>query len=413
MYIDHIDIENFRTFRKCRITFCHRDQDFKALGIPKPRLPNINLLLADNGFGKTSVLKAIALTALGPAVAHSGIYPYRLVRREATGRLPKAVLRATFTPHEQDRSPFDRIESHVDVAAEGDLELLSWTHPDETRWHPVFQSSSDAMFMVGYGTTRRVSKADRFSANGKFSARAGRIRSLFEEEHSLRPLNTWLPGYRANRRLRGRHTQVRNLLNRLAGRTGWKFMDSRDEENEYLYENAGVEVPFPALSDGYRAFLGWLGDLLYHICNTCPSGKMLYQNKGIVMVDEIDLHLHPTWQMSVLESLAEALPNLQFIVTSHSPLLVGSIEWMNVILMDPGANQSSQPRRIEQAVHGLNADQVLTSDFFGMTSTRAPSKRRALKDLGLKARHGDIEAAKEILEQMSRGMETTKRFAIR
>ena len=407
MYIDHIEIENFRTFRKNRIDFCHPDQDFETLGIPRPRLPNINLLLADNGFGKTSLLKSIALTALGPAVGSSGLYPYRLVRREAAGRLPKAVLRAEFTPHEQDRSPVERIESHVEVVAEGDLELLNWAHTDKKKWHPVFESSSDAMFMVGYGATRRVSRADRFSPSGNFSPRAGRIRSLFEEDHSLRPLNTWLPRYKSNKQLRGRYTQVKNLLNRLAGETGWQLTDTRDEENEYLYRREDVEVPFPALSDGYRAFLGWLGDLLHHICETCPSGKMLYENKGIVMVDEIDLHLHPTWQMTVLEVLAKALPSLQFIVTSHSPLLVGSIEWMNVILMEPGEGQSSRARRVEHPVHGLNADQVLTSEFFGMSSTRTPGKRRSLRALSLKARNGDVEAAKEVLEQMSRGMETT------
>ena len=135
---------------------------------------------------------------------------------------------------------------------------------------------------------------------------------------------------------------------------------------------------------------------------------MLYENRGIVMVDEIDLHLHPAWQMTVLKALPEALPNVQFIVTSHSPLLVGSIEWMNVILMEPGERQSSQPRRFEHPVHGLNADQILTSEFFGMKSTRAPSMRLALKDLSRKAQHGDIEASKQILEQMSRGMETAK-----
>jgi AAA15 family ATPase/GTPase len=60
MYIDHIEIENFRTFRKARIDFCHADRDFAKLGMPAPRLPNINLLLANNGYGKTSLLRAIA-----------------------------------------------------------------------------------------------------------------------------------------------------------------------------------------------------------------------------------------------------------------------------------------------------------------------------------------------------------------
>ena len=162
------------------------------------------------------------------------------------------------------------------------------------------------------------------------------------------------------------------------------------------------------MSDGYRAFLGWLGDLLFHVCETCPSGKKLKENKGIVMVDEIDLHLHPKWQMTVLQTLAKELPNIQFIVTSHSPLVVGSLEWMNIIVMKPGTKQSSTAKRIEWAVHGLDADQVLLTDFFGMDSTRAPGKKRTLKELTLRARKGDTEAAKELLEQMSRGVEAVK-----
>jgi len=126
------------------------------------------------------------------------------------------------------------------------------------------------------------------------------------------------------------------------------------------------------------------------------------------MVDEIDLHLHPKWQMTVLQSLAKELPNIQFIVTSHRPLLVGSLEWMNIIVMQPGPKQSSKAERIEWSVHGLDADQVLLTDFFGMKSTRAPGKKRTLKELTLKARDGDTEAAKELLEQMSREVEAIK-----
>ncbi|HEY1082699.1 MAG TPA: AAA family ATPase, partial [Prosthecobacter sp.] len=82
MYIDNIQIENFRTFRKSRISFVHPDQDFAKLGLPKPKLTNINLLLGNNGLGKTTLLKTIALSALGPAVGKSGIFAYQFVRRE-------------------------------------------------------------------------------------------------------------------------------------------------------------------------------------------------------------------------------------------------------------------------------------------------------------------------------------------
>jgi len=412
MYIDHIEIENFRTFRKSKITFCHADRDFKADGMPKPKLPNLNLLLANNGYGKTSLLKATALAALGPAVGDSGIYPYRLIRREVgQTALKRAVVQASFRAHEQDHAPFVKIDSRVEVIPKGDLEKLEWTHGDETPWHPIFSSSSDAFFLVGYGATRRVSKSTRFEQSGKSSPRAARIMGLFEEDYSLRPLNSWLPRYKDSTQLKGRYAQIEHLLSRLVGKGAWEFTGKQDKEGEYLFGKKGAEVPFPALSDGYRAFLGWLGDLLYHVCETCPSGKKLVENKGIVMVDEIDLHLHPKWQMTVLQTLAKELPNIQFIVTSHSPLIVGSLEWMNIILMQPGPKQSSTAKRIEWAVHGLDADQILLTDFFGLTTTRAAGKKRTLKELSLKARDGDTEAAKQILEEMSTGMEGLKRFA--
>jgi predicted ATP-binding protein involved in virulence len=179
------------------------------------------------------------------------------------------------------------------------------------------------------------------------------------------------------------------------------------QEREFVFERGGLKVPFPAMSDGYRAYLGWLGDLLYHVCMTCPSGKKLVENKGIVMVDEIDLHLHPQWQLTVLPTLAKALPNIQFIVTSHSPLIVGSLEWMNIILMSPGTKQSSRPERIQFAIHGLDADQVLLTEFFGLESTRVAGKKRQLKNLTLQAREGDAGAAKKLLDEMSRGLEET------
>jgi len=410
MYINTLILENFRIFRKSEILFVHPDQHFSDNGVPKPTLPNINLLLADNGLGKTTLLKAIALAALGPAVSDSGIYPYRLIRREPTvntdNQPEQAVIEAVFTPHEQDQtSHLSRVESRISVARRGDLESLRWTHADEKIWHPIFSSSSDAFFFVGYGATRRVEKRSQVDLGGRKSSaftRAQRVQSLFEEAYSLIPLNAWLPEF--EHKNPGRFKQVLDLINKLIAREHYDFTGEM-EEDEYLFIRKGLKIPFPALSDGYRAFLGWVGDLLYHVCMTCPDGKKLVDNKGIVMVDEIDLHLHPKWQMSVLHTLGNTFPNLQFIVTSHSPLIVGSLEWMNIIVMIPGPKQSSQAKRIEQAVYGLDADQVLLTDFFGLKSTRAPEKSRKLKELTLKAREGDTEAAKQVLEQMSQGME--------
>jgi len=410
MYIDSIAIRDFRVFRESEIVFVHPDQHWSDSGLPKPSLPNINLLLGDNGLGKTTLLKCVGLAALGPAVSDSGIYPCQLIRREPAGpprsQPEEAVIEAVFVPHEQDYiASVGRVESRVTVARRGDLESLRWTHGDEKLWHPIFDSSSDAFFFVGYGAARRVealARVDLGSRRSSAFARAQRIQSLFEEAYSLVPLNAWLP--ELEHKNPGRFKQVVGLIRSLIGEEQYDFTGAM-EQGEYLFDRERLKVPFPALSDGYRAFLGWVGDLLYHVCLTCPDGKKLVDNKGIVMVDEINLHLHPKWQLTVLHTVGRALPNIQFIVTSHSPLIVGSLEWMNIIVMVPEPGQASQAKRIEQAVHGLDADQVLLTDFFGLESTRAPGKDRLLKDLTLRAREGDTEAAKQLIEEMSRGME--------
>jgi predicted ATPase len=415
MYIDRINLTNFRTFRNSEIAFIHPDQDFRVLDLPKPKLSNVNLLLGNNGFGKTAMLKAIALASLGPAARSSGIYPYRLVRTEPNGDKPnaanhvnhEAILEAVFTTHKQDADGNvpHKIESLVKVIRKGDLEEMDWTHHDEKAWHPIYSSSSDAFFFVGYGATRRVERRTNIDVGSRQSSsfvRAQRVQSLFEDAYSLIPLSTWLPSFKQSNK--GRYTQVEHLINRLLGRGHYSFTGEMDD-GEFLFERKGLKVPFPALSDGYRAFLGWVGDLLYHLCMTCPKGKKLVENQGIVMVDEIDLHLHPKWQMTLLSTLARELPEIQFIVTSHSPLVVGSLEWMNIIRMEAGPDQTSQPKRLEWAIHGLDADQILLSGFFGLESTRAQGKKRKLKNLTLQAREGDADAAKQLLEEMSRGTE--------
>jgi hypothetical protein len=425
MYINWLHLQRFRTFLDSRIDFVHPDQDFNRLDMPRPRTCNVNLLLGNNGSGKTALLKAIALACLGPAVGDSGIFPYRLVRPDPEGRKKSsgkrtarklaepgsdAVLEAAFNPHQQDGDAvfFPALESHISVSRRGDLELLRWTHSDDKAWHPIYSADTDAFFFVGYGATRRVESRDRFDLGSRKTssfARAQRVRSLFEDAYSLIPLNAWLPELKSSNP--GRFSQARVLINELLGKGHYSFQ-AEMEDGEYLFDKGGLKVPFPALSDGYRAHVGWIGDLLYHVCTTCPSGKKLVDNRGIVMVDEIDLHLHPKWQMTVLPTLANSLPNIQFIVTSHSPLVVGTLEWMNIIVMNPGPKQSSKAERLHWAVHGLDADQLLLTDFFGLKSTRAEGKARDLKALRLKARNGDTEAAKALLEQLSKGAEPAR-----
>ena len=237
MYIESINISNFRTFRKDHIDFLHKDRK-PTDELPTPKLPNVNLLLGNNGLGKTTLLKAISLAALGPAVTDSGIYPYHLIRREPDSHPSKgtkiksdmeppagvATLTAVFKGHPQDSVPVSSVESEITISQRGDLEQLRWTHQDEKPWQPIFSFSSDAFFFVGYGATRRVEKRDQVDTAGRRQssfARAQRIQSLFEEAYSLLPFSAWLPAIKEEDP--GRYQQVIDVVNQMMGKGHYRF----------------------------------------------------------------------------------------------------------------------------------------------------------------------------------------------
>ncbi len=110
--------------------------------------------------------------------------------------------------------------------------------------------------------------------------------------------------------------------------------------------------------------------------------------------------------MKVIETISKALPRMQFIFTSHSPLVVGSLEWMNIITLKVSAkNNRTVSRRLRQSVHGLDADQILLTDFFGLKSTMAPAKEKQLEEIRARIREGDKNAPLQLIREMSSGLE--------
>ena len=408
MYIEKLALTNIRTFDESgEIEFVHPGRDSSSRrenGAGTPRLPNVNLLLGDNGSGKTTLLQAVALAAFGPAVADANLGARHLVRFASTREHGGAgKIRAVFRLHRQDSATGYRADSILQIQRRGELEPIDFRGRKEL-WDRVFESKNDAYFIVAYGATRRVEPGESLDMGARAKSRflrAQRVQSVFHDSYSLIPLTFWLPELRVSNP--DRYKQVVRLINRILRSERFKFTEQLDG-SDYQFERGGTQVPFQGLSDGYRAFVGWVADLLYHICFGCPSGKKLVDNCGIVLVDEVDLHLHPKWQMSVVETLAKSLPRMQFVLTSHSPLIAGTLERTNVIRLRLRGNRSSV-QRAEESIHGLDADQVLLTNLFGLTSTRARSKDRQLDDLTRRARSGDTDAARQLIEAMATGLE--------
>jgi hypothetical protein len=416
VYIERLALKNIRTFDDTTLDFVHRDRAFRhgesngadqVKLLPKPRLPNVNLLLGENGSGKSTVLMSIALASLGPVAKWSVLQTVGMVRRGCqTGTVTAGLcLGPHDAPANQDalaKPAREMMTSEIQVFRRGDLELHNFMSEHPAAWAPIYESDTRAFFVVGYGATRRIERPENVDMGARMKARFGRVRrfqGLFDDSYSLVPLSYWLPREKVH------HTEVVELLDAVLKPARYRFTGQM-EKGDYLFERGGNRVPFLLMSDGYRAFTGWVADLLYHLSTVTPRGEKLVETPGIVMVDEIDLHLQSRWQMKVIETVARALPRMQFIFTSHSPLVASSLEWMNIITLKltPKANRTVA-KRLKESIHGLDADQVLLTDFFGLKTTRAPGKVSQLEELRRKARHGDRDAARKLILAMSRGTE--------
>jgi len=139
------------------------------------------------------------------------------------------------------------------------------------------------------------------------------------------------------------------------------------------------------LSLGYQTMIAWMVDLAGQLFSRYPDSPNPIAEPAVVLIDEIDLHLHPKWQREIMRYLSERFINTQFIVTAHSPLIVQAAEDQNaniVVLRREGDEVIIDQNHEE--IHGWRVDQLLASDLFGLEGSRSKkyedllTKRRAI-----------------------------------
>jgi hypothetical protein len=405
MYIKRLEIQNLRCFKAASMTFRYPGD---AVEVPEgvPNLENVNLILGINGAGKTTALKAVALALLAQ-LPNTGFRPLSLVRHGTKRATVEAELVLNHG-REGDLKKLNTLKAQVDLI--GQTEELKTGNGKKLK---VFYGDEDeSFFMAAYGATRRSETGD-FESSYRRKLRSGRyerVAGLFEDHLALYPILKFFK-YKAG-------TDWVSFFSRLLPDS--LHLSSNDEDNLYFDQN-NTRVSFTALPDGYRAYVSWLVDLLSQIEGALisqlkPIGDVLYGLmdftlfekelavlKGIVMVDEIDLHVHPTWQKTIIEQVAAAFPNLQFIFTTHSPIVAGSVGRQNLWVTRTLPDGSSTLEQPNSEIYGLNADQILTSDVFGLQSTRAEGFLREMHMLEQKAIRGDDDAALALMRGMARG----------
>lgn len=404
MYISSVRLDNVRGFHDARKV------DLR-LTRPDGTHAGWTVLAGRNGSGKTSLLRAMALVMAGQSVARSLLIDFdRWIstgENDATAELvlAPAAHGERWIPHNRtDRRPF--------------LSGLQWTGPIDTLSEtlpPMFGKTAyeeadyrqgqrpwdedrKDWLCIGYGPFRRLvgGSSDTQRLMSSQSAVA-RLASLFHEDASLTEGVSWL---------------IEQHLRSLEGKPGAEALKDAaltvlgdgllpddhqikrvDSEGLWI-SNAGDEFPLREMSDGYRTVAALVVDMIKQIFGaygelwTDFSGPHpTITAPGVVIIDEVDAHLHVSWQKRIGSWLKAHFPNIQFIVTTHSPYICQAADEGGLIRL-PGPDEQRPPQVVEQdlyqrIVYGSGDDAVL-SDLFGLDtpySTRAEELRSELVQL--------------------------------
>lgn len=384
MYVESVHIRNLKLLRDFRLELTNDDGT--------PRLWTV--IVGENGLCKTSILRAIALAAVGPdranQLADIPSYPDR--------RLPKPTVAITATYSVQRSDPLAPagtrpciVTSNLTIPAgqnlfRGDSAWAGGGIPNPVAAHQASQSPDLGWFIAGYGVHRQLPVA--LSTPPVTDPVLSRLGPLFDKSQIVGTgfADQLEPDLaREYARLLSRAFVREGILPRVAnlvlsGRGGVTAARTLVEANRFAMRigNRNHRLPATWLSQGYQASIAWIADLVGQIVLQSNRAVPLAEMEGLVLIDELDLFLHPTWQVRLVETLKRAFPRMQFVATTHSPMVLPGLSRDEVVILqdDERGNVVACPARESPKL--LTGSEIY-SLFFGMNELYPRAEARALE----------------------------------
>lgn len=333
---------------------------FKSLDLKLD--PRWNIILGDNGVGKSNILRAIAAAICGTdAKAYAG----PLIRGDATRA--EIVLETDRNVYKTELLKTSEGGAQMEVIpmrpldGEGWLAIgfpalraNSWDRPSGPQQIARgIPTSDDLLPLIKAEPDARFNQLKQWIVNIDYNVKDEQSRT-----GSLGPYGTLLKKFF-------------EYLARLTGNVTLEWGGVNPQTYEISVVTDDGVLPIEGVSQGMTSLIGWVGLLLQRFYEVYGDDQDPTQRFALILIDEIDAHLHPAWQQTLVANLSQLFPNAQFIATTHSPLIVGGLPPEQVIRLARDEEGRVVQVNVEQAMTVGRADQILTGELFGLKTTLA------------------------------------------
>jgi predicted ATPase len=441
MYLQEITLRNIKCFENLTLDFSetvHHPDDVGSIR-------RWTTLFGMNGLGKSTLLQAMGIVLAGPSAAKElmGIAEGWVRKGCNYGEIEARLLWTkgdSVMKRPRKSQPFtiryliageDSAQLPPSLAEKPNSgEIIAWSGQDGPKTkeaytkdrlmlqETAYQEQTRGWLSCGYGPFRRLSGGSEFAnkivAKGR---RAARYVTLFREDAAVTNAAEWLTALHNESRdgyddsTKALECVRSALRERLFPEAAELIVDSKIVQVKRAGQDAFL---FQDLSDGYRSMLSLSVDLLRWLTKAFPSEPDIMNCSGVVLIDELDTHLHPRWQREIGFWLRDKFPNIQFIIGTHSPFLA---QVTDEAPMDPLDMRTSSNIKLIQTTAGVSAvtarenarvlspEQILQGELFNMESVLSPpveKKRQRQADLSRKGGESGLDAdEQEELRQLS------------
>lgn len=338
MYLDKVYLKNYKAIESMTI-------DLK---------PGTNLLIGDNGTGKTSVLEGIAVALGGLFVSVTGVSAKNIVKDDVRFTVktigdsstsivycePVSVgcrLNIDGTKNfEWNRVKEELSSTHTKIDDRGVCLWMKYKVNDPGELLPLvsFQSAARVWRVKrgDFGTELKKKLDDR---------RCGYIGCL-DYSMDVKSIQQWCLKQEVMATQKGKTIREYEMFKKIIA-AFMREINELDESpeiyyspqfSEMVYKDKNVEMVISKLSAGYQSLLWMIMDLAYRVCLLNPELDDRSEIEGIVLIDEVDMHLHPKWQWNIMKALRSTFENVQFIIATHSPIVISSSKDANIVFLD-------------------------------------------------------------------------------